>query len=288
VDAFVDDIKNYENFGTRSENFDTVVNAVKYNVKGKPRNFFLPPKCLGCRALISYLLMRRRLGDRKENIARTAIITCRLVTSYSQQFCEGIVNLNIDPIIFIMDARPQLTSKSVCALVLQGECGDLDESLDFKLNISPIKKSIESKKSNNINNTKIIKILHFSDLHYDPDYLVGGNANCNDPLCCRKNQGVPKNKKDRAGYWGDYRNCDTPWHVVENSIRSAVKQHPDADIIYYTGDFVPHNVWETSVSGNIELMERTYQLFREVFVNKSVYSILGNHEGGKSAFQLFN
>lgn len=70
-----------------------------------------------------------------------------------------------------------------------------------------------------------------------------------------------------------------PWHTVENAIRSARAQHPDAEIVYYTGDFIDHGVWETSIEGNIESMERVYKLFKEVFGSTPVYSVLGNHEG---------
>ena len=28
-------------------------------------------------------------------------------------------------------------------------------------------------------------VLHFSDIHYDDLYVIGGIADCPDPLCCR-------------------------------------------------------------------------------------------------------
>lgn len=28
-------------------------------------------------------------------------------------------------------------------------------------------------------------VLHFSDVHYDDLYVIGGIADCPDPLCCR-------------------------------------------------------------------------------------------------------
>lgn len=30
-----------------------------------------------------------------------------------------------------------------------------------------------------------IKIAHFSDIHIDPLYVTGSNANCSKPMCCR-------------------------------------------------------------------------------------------------------
>lgn len=84
---------------------------------------------------------------------------------------------------------------------------------------------------------------------------------------------------DRAGRWGDYRDCDSPWEVVEDVIRSARRDHPNVDIVYITGDFVDHGVWETTHDGNISIMDRFYNLVRQVFAGVAVYPVLGNHEG---------
>lgn len=36
---------------------------------------------------------------------------------------------------------------------------------------------------------KVLKMLHLTDPHYDPDYVVGSNALCDAPLCCTKDSG---------------------------------------------------------------------------------------------------
>jgi sphingomyelin phosphodiesterase len=50
-------------------------------------------------------------------------------------------------------------------------------------------------------------------------------------------------------------------------------------LIYHTGDIVDHGVWETTESGNIQIMERVFNLFKEVFGSTPVFHVLGNHEG---------
>lgn len=55
-----------------------------------------------------------------------------------------------------------------------------------------------------------------TDIHYDDIYLPGSNALCGEPLCCAAHQGEPATPAARAGYWGDYRSCDMPWHSVIN------------------------------------------------------------------------
>lgn len=50
------------------------------------------------------------------------------------------------------------------------------------------------------------------------------------------------------------------------------------DIIYVTGDYVDHGVWDTSVSGNKHIIEKTIQGIRETFPNIAIYPVVGNHE----------
>jgi hypothetical protein len=58
----------------------------------------------------------------------------------------------------------------------------------------------------------------------DPNYVPGGNAVCDDLNCCRFDQGLPANSSAEAGYWGDYRDCDTPYHAFEDMVRQAASQ----------------------------------------------------------------
>jgi hypothetical protein len=45
---------------------------------------------------------------------------------------------------------------------------------------------------------------------------------------------------ERAGRWGDFRNCGSSWEIVENAIRTARANHPQLDAVYVTGDYVDH------------------------------------------------
>lgn len=74
-------------------------------------------------------------------------------------------------------------------------------------------------------------MLHISDVHIDPYYKEGSNANCGEPLCCRESSGSPSTPSDAAGYWGDYRNCDTPLRTLENMLAHINKTHK---VIHHT------------------------------------------------------
>ena len=148
------------------------------------------------------------------------------------------------------------------------------------------------------------RILHISDIHIDFEYQPGSIANCGQPLCCRnsstikkKHAKVAKNfKSNKAGYWGDYRNCDTPLWTIENMfdhiskneeviliflLKNVNKNHFfefKFDFIYMTGDIPPHNVWNQTKSEQLHAIDVLTDLFLKYFPNKVIYSTLGNHE----------
>ncbi|XP_072939936.1 uncharacterized protein [Epargyreus clarus] len=97
-----------------------------------------------------------------------------------------------------------------------------------------------------------------------------------------KSRTLPKLKKARnsepAGYWGDYRDCDSPIWAYDDVVENIAK-HKNIDVVYYIGDSIDHHIWET-----------TYDMINEVnayIVNKMrkslgddvlVIPVIGNHE----------
>lgn len=56
----------------------------------------------------------------------------------------------------------------MCSMVLQGECGDPDPVFNFNINVSPGPPITESKSGSTPRNPNEMRILHFTDIHYDP------------------------------------------------------------------------------------------------------------------------
>jgi sphingomyelin phosphodiesterase len=77
-----------------------------------------------------------------------------------------------------------------------------------------------------------MQVLHITDAHIDPEYTPGNNALCKELSCCRKEQGQPSDKSEEAGYWGDYRDCDSPPYAFTNLVQQAAKSHPVSFIKY--------------------------------------------------------
>ncbi|KAG5672942.1 hypothetical protein PVAND_003029 [Polypedilum vanderplanki] len=285
AEKFVEHYTNYTIYGIRSNQLDNMLQMMKLpTIVGRAELEEFPPdaaimSCVACRSTLALLIQQFRSGSRtREQLKEDAFGLCMQLTTYGPEVCQGLIELNADIFFHIFEARPTLTANQVCSVVLQGECGDPDNVFQFTVNVSPGPPITQSKSGSAPRNPNELQILHLSDPHYDPAYLVGGYANCPEPTCCRTVRGIAANPADRAGRWGDYRNCDSPWEVVEDAIRSARRDHPNVDAVYITGDFVDHGVWETTHEGNIRIMDRFYNLVRQVFAGVAVYPVLGNHE----------
>lgn len=141
------------------------------------------------------------------------------------------VNLYLqDVLIYIIDNVPQAGAVTACSLIFQGECGGADSSLDFTVAVSPGPAITQSKSQSVPRSSNELKIIHLTDLHFDPRYLEGGSTVCPEIVCCRQERGIAPNPADRAGRWGDYGDCGTPWTVVEEIVTRISEAHPDADV----------------------------------------------------------
>lgn len=72
-----------------------------------------------------------------------------------------------------------------------------------------------------------ISVVQITDIHIDPYYEEGANADCGEPLCCRQSAGSPASKSKTAGTWGDYRNCDTPVSALKSALEHISATHPE-------------------------------------------------------------
>lgn len=108
--------------------------------------------------------------------------------------------------LYIIDARPTLSANDMCGLILQGECNE-NPSTVFQFNVDVnAGPAITAPKSVTVpRNANELRIIHITDIHYDPNYMVGGIAGCPNPICCRRADGMASNPAFAAGRWGDYR-----------------------------------------------------------------------------------
>ena len=60
--------------------------------------------------------------------------------------------------------------------------------------------------------------------------------------------------------------------------RHISKKHPNIELIYWTGDLPPHDIWNQTRQGNLEVLRETSKQLRQHFPEKIILPALGNHE----------
>lgn len=172
---YVIEYTNYTMTGEKSPQLDAMMKMMTLDSSfGKLDLGEFPPElaimsCVACRSFLALILQRYRSGSHTvEEIKQDAVNQCMSLTTYGIVVCEGVVELNYDIFIHIIDARPSLNANQMCSMVLQGECGDPDQSFNFQINVSPGPPITQSKSGSAPRNPNEIKVLHFSDPHYDP------------------------------------------------------------------------------------------------------------------------
>lgn len=97
------------------------------------------------------------------------------------------------------------------------------------------------------------------------------------PLCCRKENGYPENAEDAAGPWGAYL-CDPP-HQTLTKMFEFIKDEIKPDVLFFTGDMTPHDVWENSEPEVIFYQYAISKEMQELFEDQiNVYPLQGNHD----------
>ncbi|KDR09868.1 Sphingomyelin phosphodiesterase [Zootermopsis nevadensis] len=235
--------------------------------------------CMGCTAAVDVMkeYIASHTRDEVFNVVHTM---CIEFTQYSTEVCAGSIGLHLDSIIYIVENTEDLPAARVCGIVFQGNgCSRDEPSLEWSIEIGPKPEAnkIDNKKAD-VKDADSLTVIHMTDIHHDPIYLVGGNTACGQPMCCRSVQGSPPNEEAAAGYWGDNRGCDIPLHHFVATLQQVKAAHQNIDFIYITGDFVDHAVWDSSVQTNIGVITNITNQLKNHLPNTIVYPVLGNHE----------
>ena len=71
----------------------------------------------------------------------------------------------------------------------------LSDKPDFIKNNDYVDKQYEAIR-NDTKPRKTLKFMHVTDIHVDLEYAEGYDADCGEPICCRKQNGLPKDPKN--------------------------------------------------------------------------------------------
>ncbi|XP_053962392.1 sphingomyelin phosphodiesterase isoform X1 [Anastrepha ludens] len=234
--------------------------------------------CTACKAGAGLLQHYIRAGKTKTEIIKLIYEFCVNLNIQSPRVCEGVSTLFGSEVIYVLQ-RVNLGPDEICSFVIGDACGDVYNPYhEWEVIFPPVPKPPVTELEMPKEAAPFFKVLHISDTHYDPHYVEGSNANCNEPLCCRLSSGRPSNPNDAAGKWGDYRKCDTPKRTVDNLLEHIADTHKDIDYILWTGDLPPHDVWNQTKEENLEIIKETVRQMTEKFPGVPIFPALGNHE----------
>ncbi|KAF9144248.1 hypothetical protein BGX30_013426 [Mortierella sp. GBA39] len=123
---------------------------------------------------------------------------------------------------------------------------------------------------------KLIDVLHLSDWHVDAGYIPGSEADCDQPMCCRKFSNSPAVPKRKASTWGDY-HCDVPIKLGQNMM-TYVPTVANISFGILTGDVPPHDVWAETQQTVVPQTANAYGVMATL--GTKIYPTIGNHEAG--------
>lgn len=235
--------------------------------------------CTACKAGAGLLQHYIKSGKTEAELMKMIAQYCTNLSIQSPRVCEGVAQLFGSEVIYVLQ-RVNLGPDELCSFIIGDGCGDVYNPYhEWEVIFPPVPKPPRlADLPMPLEAAPFFKVLHISDTHYDPHYVEGANADCNEPLCCRLSSGRPANPNAAAGKWGDYRKCDTPKRTVDNMLAHIAETHKDIDYILWTGDLPPHDVWNQTKQENLEIIKETVKQMIEKFPGVPIFPALGNHE----------
>ncbi|KAG0067493.1 hypothetical protein BGZ89_006009 [Linnemannia elongata] len=227
---------------------------------------------LQCGACVSALVVAKDVSYLNRNwVLDAANSLCSSFKIMDQDVCKGLVYTQ-GPVLIESAMRAKLLSgdgKMICFQIL-GACpapAITSGTLTFP-KPKPTNITVKAASGNRVD------VLHISDWHVDDQYVVGSNAACNKPLCCRKYADSPLVPGRAASSWGDY-NCDAPVKLGQDMLKFVpTVANPSFSIL--TGDIPPHNVWAETREMVMAEETAAYSVMAAGISN--VYPAVGNHE----------
>ncbi|KAF5389569.1 hypothetical protein D9757_004127 [Collybiopsis confluens] len=226
--------------------------------------------CPSCHSLLVTLKATAVLGDKA--LSRSLKSLCRRLKLADSDVCNGIID-SIGPIV-AHDLRSISpfgeTSSKFCNAIL-GLCPEPPVN---NFTVPFPKPPPESPKEFKSSGKPPFRVVHFSDIHIDRDYLTGSEANCTKPLCCRAFEDQNDPVTTPAGPLG-YPTCDTPLKLAD-SVAKAIDA-TDSLFSIFTGDIVDSAVWlvnQKDVKADINLFSEEFRMA----LSAPVFPTLGNHE----------
>ncbi|KAI9292175.1 sphingomyelin phosphodiesterase [Neoconidiobolus thromboides FSU 785] len=238
-------------------------------------------KCKACQVGVGALSLITHVPFTKGAVISAVGKLCQAASDQPESVCNGIAQSTgselYDVLYYINRDDPYVRQVACVSL------GDVCPFPDIGVNALQLpegpKNPPKEKESNEFK-----YILHLSDLHYDAEYLVGAETNCNKPICCQKDSNSDLKDqavKKPAGKWGDYK-CDANKDLLQSLLKNAIKtstKYP-LEMILFSGDVPAHDFWKESVERTEGIEKGAFDLLSSYLIPKKnkLYPTIGNHE----------
>ncbi|CAF2803422.1 unnamed protein product [Rotaria sp. Silwood2] len=143
--------------------------------------------------------------------------------------CSGAVYEYKDAVIQVI-ALTHFSNKALCSLALNCDRQTDYPVLNWSVAIPDRKPSPQPPKPPSPDSPKL-KVLQLADIHVDFEYKPGSEADCLEPLCCRKGPPLPGHPS--AGFWGTSLHCDIPYWTAQAILEYAATTEEVIDKIRF-------------------------------------------------------
>lgn len=164
--------------------------------------------------------------------------------------------------------KPEIPDDDFCGIINPG-CRPISAPVrDWSITLSPPKGPKTRKtlpKDGLPAQTELTKILQFTDVHLDLDYVPGTDSGCGLPACCR--DGIPTNPDNSAGKWGHF-SCEMPESGLKALYKHGANTHSVKSLPknYHLCNFLPLHVLTIPVQKHFfihnSLIGKNYSLFK--------------------------
>ncbi|XP_067889077.1 sphingomyelin phosphodiesterase isoform X2 [Heterodontus francisci] len=231
--------------------------------------------CSACRAIFTGLDIALEFNSNLDEVAFVASKLCIRLKLAPQDICvQAVALFKHDVITAWIDSI--LKPSEICGLLLGVDCGHWDIYSDWNVTLPDTPKPPVIPPKSPQHGAPVTRVLFLTDIHWDKGYTPGNNPDCRDPLCCRKESGLPPQHRKGAGKWGEYSKCDLPLHTIENLLQNLQPGH--FDLVYWTGDIPAHNVWQQTRRDQLLALDTITRLLRQYLGHIPIYPSVGNHE----------
>lgn len=142
--------------------------------------------CAGCEAGFNALRFFSKHGVSLKIVVDIIDEACSLAKIETKSVCKGAVSTMADT-VYDAIGKSDYKAADICGLMFEYCPKPTDPAMNWKIQLpdtpKPPVKPIPMPKDN----APSMRVLHLSDIHFDPYYLEGSAAVCKNPLCCRRN-----------------------------------------------------------------------------------------------------